>query len=106
MEHRHLRYFLAAGEALKFARAAAQLRLAQPPLSRQVQDLEEEIGVDLLRRSPRGCASRAELGSLPKTGDELKLLHSMGWETASVQLGCPKQPESLLRLPFSITRTS
>ncbi len=106
MELRHLRYFLTAGEALKFTKAAAQLRLAQPPLSRQVQDLEEDIGVDLLRRSPRGCASRAELGSLPKTGDELKLLHAMGWETASVQLGCAKQTESILRLLFSITRGS
>src|SRR5438094_276211 len=54
MELRHLRYFLAVGKALNFTRAAAQLRIAQPALSRQVQDLEDEIGVDLLRRSPRG----------------------------------------------------
>ena len=46
MELRHLRYFLAVGEALNFTRAAAQLRVAQPALSRQVQDLEDEIGVD------------------------------------------------------------
>ena len=45
MELRHLRYFLAVGEALKFTKAAAQLRVAQPALSRQVQDLEDEIGV-------------------------------------------------------------
>jgi len=51
MELRHLRYFLAVGEALNFTRAAAQLRVAQPALSRQVQDLEDEIGVDLLRAS-------------------------------------------------------
>src|SRR5712664_2942805 len=60
MELRHLRYFLAVGEALNFTRAAAQLRVAQPALSRQVQDLEEEIGVDLLRRSPRGVTLTAE----------------------------------------------
>src|SRR6185295_4972382 len=60
MELRHLRYFLAVGEALNFTKAAAQLRVAQPALSRQVQDLEEEIGVDLLRRSPRGVTLTAE----------------------------------------------
>lgn len=60
MELRHLRYFTAVGEALNFTRAAAQLRIAQPALSRQIQDLEEEIGVDLLRRSPRGVTLTAE----------------------------------------------
>lgn len=60
MELRHLRYFLAVGEALSFTKAAAQLRVAQPALSRQVQDLEDEIGVDLLRRSPRGLTLTAE----------------------------------------------
>jgi DNA-binding transcriptional LysR family regulator len=59
MELRHLRYFLAVGEALKFTKAAAQLRVAQPALSRQVQDLEDD-GVDLLRRSPRGVMLTAE----------------------------------------------
>jgi len=60
MELRHLRYFLAVGEALNFTKAAAQLRVAQPALSRQVQDLEEEIGVDLMKRSPRGVTLTAE----------------------------------------------
>jgi len=60
MELRHLRYFLAVSEALSFTKAAAQLRVAQPALSRQVQDLEDEIGVDLLKRSPRGVTLTAE----------------------------------------------
>jgi rhodanese-related sulfurtransferase len=60
MELRHLRYFLAVGEASNFTKAAAQLRVAQPALSRQVKDLEDEIGVDLLRRSPRGVTLTAE----------------------------------------------
>jgi len=55
-----LRYFLAVGEALNFTKAAARLRVAQPAMSRQIQDLEDEIGVDLLRRSPRGVALTAE----------------------------------------------
>src|SRR5881397_1439203 len=60
MELRHLRYFQAVGEALNFTRAAAQLRVAQPALSRQVQDLEDEIGVDLMKRNPRGVTLTAE----------------------------------------------
>jgi len=60
MELRHLRYFQAVAEALSFTKAAAQLRVAQPALSRQVQDLEDEIGADLLRRSPRGVALTPE----------------------------------------------
>ncbi len=74
MELRHLRYFLAVAEALNFTKAAAQLRVAQPALSRRVQDLEDEIGVDLLRRSPRGVTLTAE-GKLflEKTRHLLKL---------------------------------
>jgi DNA-binding transcriptional LysR family regulator len=47
-------------ESLSFTRAAAQLRIAQPALSRQVQALEDEIGVDLMKRSPRGVTLTAE----------------------------------------------
>lgn len=60
MELRHLRYFLAVGEAMSFTKAAAHLRVAQPALSRQVQDLEDEIGVDLLKRSRQGVTLTAE----------------------------------------------
>src|SRR6266446_2614441 len=59
MELRHLRYFLAVAEALNFTKAAALLRVAQPALSRRVQDLEDEIGVDLLKRAPRGVVLAA-----------------------------------------------
>jgi DNA-binding transcriptional LysR family regulator len=60
MELRHLRYFLAVAEALNFTKAAALLRVAQPALSRRVQDLEDEIGVDLLKRNSRGVVLTAE----------------------------------------------
>ena len=60
MELRHLRYFVAVAEALSFTKAAARLRVAQPALSRQVQALEDEIGVDLVRRSSWGVTLTAE----------------------------------------------
>jgi DNA-binding transcriptional LysR family regulator len=51
MELRHLRYFVAVAEALSFTKAAEKLRLAQPSLTRQVRNLENEIGVRLLDRT-------------------------------------------------------
>src|SRR6201998_724701 len=59
MELRHLRYFVAIGEEQHYGRASRRLRVAQPALSRQIQDLEKELGFPLFERLPRGVKLNA-----------------------------------------------
>lgn len=86
MELRHLRYFATVAAELSFTRAAARLRVAQPALSRQIRQLEDELGVTLLTRSSRG-AELTEAGRAFLAEARSLLLHSDQAMRAARQTG-------------------
>ena len=96
MELRHVRYFVTVAEHLSFARAARALHISQPPLSRQIRALEDELGTPLLTRTkravaltPAGAALLPEARRLLRDADALKVgarAHAAG-EIGTLALG-------------------
>jgi DNA-binding transcriptional LysR family regulator len=96
MELRHLRYFIGVAEALSFTKAARVLRVAQPALSRQIRQLEEEVGVPLFERTRFGTtltsAGQAFLGEarglLEQSEQAVRVAQRTGADqTGSLDLG-------------------
>jgi DNA-binding transcriptional LysR family regulator len=56
MKFRHLEYFVAAAEELNFTHAAGRLHVSQPPFSKQIHDLEGELGIEFFERQRKGVA--------------------------------------------------
>lgn len=74
MDLRRLRYFAAVAEAGSFSRAAAELRIAQPALSRRIGELEEELGCALLVRHGRGVRLTVDGAAVLKRAEEIQRL--------------------------------
>jgi DNA-binding transcriptional LysR family regulator len=91
MELRHLRYFIAVAEEGHITRAAERLGMQQPPLSRQIRELERELDVQLFRRIARGVeltdAGRAFLDGARATFANLELSSETARRTARGEKG-------------------
>jgi DNA-binding transcriptional LysR family regulator len=105
MELRHLRYFIAVAEELNFSRAAQRLNVSQPPLSRQIRDLESELNVKLLERNRQevkltrvGHALLARARELMRDAERLRThAHDLEAETyEELQLGYAPSPTAAI----------
>jgi DNA-binding transcriptional LysR family regulator len=110
MELRHLRYFVAVAEELSFTRGAEKLRIAQPSLTRQIKDLEEEIGARLLDRSKKRvkltkegeCLLAGAKRLLNFSTEIVESVRELGRQSSSIRIGYVPNPFHRV-LPISIS---
>lgn len=81
MELRHLRYFYEVANEMNFTKAAEKLNIAQPPLSKQIKDLEKELGVSLFVRRPHFLALTPEGETLKQYAAQILGLADKASET-------------------------
>jgi LysR family transcriptional regulator, nitrogen assimilation regulatory protein len=109
MEIRQLRYFVRIVDLGSFSRAAQELYVAQPALSKQIRMLEEELGSSLLHRSVRGVEATSSglvfyrhaqsvLRQLERVAGEIAEAH--GNPRGQVTIGIPQSPAQLLAAPL------
>ena len=98
MELRHLRYFAMAAEERNISRAAARLFVSQPAVSRQIKDLEEELGVKLFRRKPDGLRlTDAGHTALAHTREILRQAHAL---TEAMERWAQRDASAVIKVGF------
>jgi DNA-binding transcriptional LysR family regulator len=103
MELRHLRYFIAVAEELNFSRAAERLHVSEPPLSRQIRDLEAELKVKLLdRNTQRVRLTRVGYAVLARSRKLVRDAESLRAEAQMIE----KEGQEELRIGYAPSPTA